>query len=47
MDIFDSVCYLQFEIYTRLSIIRTFTNSNLALTRAKVDFPYISFIHLL
>ena len=36
-----------YEIYSWLPTTRTLANSNLALTRTKVDFPWISFIHLL
>ena len=35
------------ETYSWLSITRTLTNSNLVLTRTKVDFPWISLLHLL
>ena len=35
------------EIYSWLPTTRTLANSNPALTRTKVDFPWISFIHLL
>ena len=34
-------------VYSRLPITRTLANSNLALTRTKIDFPWISFIHSL
>ena len=34
-------------VYSRLPITRTLANSNLALTRTKIDFPRISVIHLL
>ena len=33
--------------YSRIPITRTLANSNLALTRTKIDFPWISLIHLL
>ena len=33
-----------FTIYSRLPITRTLANSNLALTRTKIDFPWISVI---
>ena len=33
--------------YSRLPITRTLANSNLALTRTKIDFPWISVIHSL
>ena len=33
--------------YSRLQITRTLANSNLALTRTKIDFPWISVIHSL
>ena len=33
--------------YSRLLITLPLANSNLALTRTKVDFPWISFLHLL
>ena len=33
--------------YNWLPITRTLANSNLALTRSKIDFPWISVIHLL
>ena len=33
--------------YSRLTITRTLANSNLALTRTKLDFPWISVIHSL
>ena len=33
--------------YSRLPITRTIANSNLALTRTKIDFPWISVIHSL
>ena len=40
--------YLNFcSSYSWLLIIRTLANSNLALNRTKVDFPWISFLHLL
>ena len=35
------------ENYSRLPITRTLANSNLALTPTNIDFPWISFIHLL
>ena len=33
--------------YSRLPITRTLANSNLALTRTKIDFPWISVVHSL
>ena len=33
--------------YSSLPITRTLADSNLALTRTKIDFPWTSFIHLL
>ena len=33
--------------YSGLPVIRILAKSNLALTRNKIDFPWISFIHLL
>ena len=38
--------YLDLQ-YSRLPITRTLANSNLALTRTKIDFPWISVIHSL
>ena len=35
------------RVYSWLPITLTLANSNLALTQAKIDFPWISFIHLL
>ena len=35
------------KCYRGLPITGTLANSNLALTRAKIDFPWISVIHLL
>ena len=35
------------QIYSWLPITRTLNNSNLALTRTKIDFPWISVVHLL
>ena len=35
------------HIYSRLPITRTLSNLNLALTRTKIDFPWIPVIHLL
>ena len=35
------------KFYSRLPITRTLANLNLMLTRTKLDFPWISFIHLL
>ena len=37
----------EINLYSRLSITRTRPNLNLALTRNKIDFPWISFIYLL
>ena len=38
---------MEISSYSRLPITRTLANSNLALTRTKIDFPWISVIHLL
>ena len=35
------------KFYSRLPITQTLANLNLMLTRTKLDFPWISFIHLL
>ena len=42
-----SIVLVDETLYSRLPITRTLANSNLALTRTKIDFPWISFIHLL
>ena len=41
------LAFLEQSFYSRLLITRTLANSNLALTRTKIDFPWISVIHLL
>ena len=35
------------DAYSRLTITRTLANSDLSLTRTKIDFPWISVIHSL
>ena len=46
LNVYKSSC-LQDSNYSLLPITRTLANSNLALTRTKIDFPWISVIHLL
>ena len=41
------VSIILYVFYSRLPITRTLANSNLALTRTKINFPWISVIHLL
>ena len=44
---FQSATKFMWTYSRRLPITRTFANANLALTRTKTEFPWISFIHLL
>ena len=53
MSLVGKLSFSYFELcffkvtYSRLPITGTLANSNLALTRTKINFPWISFIHLL